>query len=454
MNGFWDTFGVAFFLTNFFYAFFVFYAYHRKQRLKTAELEYFGKLVNINLIASICVIFGGYTLTNLGDSNFFTQFFSRIYTVFLLIYNWYFAIYVVIISLNDEEINRYKKRINIISFIVFFINLILSLILPIELVNDERGIYSTGPAIYNLVIFGLVSCILGGYFMHHGLHKNHYKIRRYIPTIVSVAILIFMVAAQLTKLISIMETLVVTIMYFTVENPDIKIIEQLKIAKQEAEKANQNKSFFLSSMSHEIRTPLTAIVGFSEDIIDRKEETTEELYDKAKNILDLSNQVLDNVSNILDYNKYESSDISSIQVEYDFFKEFEKVIKTNIEMYSDNKHKINYYIFEDVPKRLVGDVIHIKEAFNMAIKYYVKSFNQDLMISIFSKENNGKQVIYFYLSDDFLLSLDQIKLNSKGKDYQDEEYNSLSRFIELYHGEIKMLDEGKILYSFVQKELK
>ena len=403
------------------------------------------------MIASICVIFGGYTLTNLGDSNFFTQFFSRIYTVFLLIYNWYFAIYVVIISLNDEEINRYKKRINIISLIVFLINLVLSLILPIELVYDERGIYSTGPAIYNLVIFGLVSCILGGYFMHHGLHKNHYKIRRYIPTIVSVAILIFMVAAQLTKLISIMETLVVTIMYFTVENPDIKIIEQLKIAKQEAEKANQNKSFFLSSMSHEIRTPLTAIVGFSEDIIDRKEETTEELYDKAKNILDLSNQVLDNVSNILDYNKYESSDISSIQVEYDFFKEFEKVIKTNIEMYSDNKHKINYYIFEDVPKYLEGDIYHIKECINKIITYYIDNYDNDLMITIVGKEKDNKCIIGVLFSDDFIYSNNDINLSVKGKDFYNEEFDTLNRFIEAYNGELKYLDDGKILYSIVQK---
>ena len=61
---------------------------------------------------------------------------------------------------------------------------------------------------------------------------------------------------------------VVLIMYHTIENPDMKMIETLNIAKEQAEKANHAKTDFLSSMSHEIRTPLNAIVGFSQCIDD------------------------------------------------------------------------------------------------------------------------------------------------------------------------------------------
>ena len=450
MRGIWDTFGLAFFLTNLFYAFFVYCAYHRKKRIESAELKYFGKLVNINLIACVCVIFCGATIANLGSANIFTQIVNRLYIVFLLIYNWYFAIYVVIISLTDEEIKKYQKRISIISLIVFIVNLILSLILPIELVYDERGMFSTGPAIYNLVIFGLISCILGGYFMHHGLRKNHYSIRRYIPTIVSVAILIFIDAIQLTQLISIMETLVVIVMYFTVENPDIKAIEQLKASKKEAEDANSFKTKFLSSMSREIRTPLTAIVGFSEDITDRKDETTEEVYEKAKNILNLSNKVLDSVSNILDH-RDDPSNVESKEITYDFSEELENIFKEKIDSYSDRNFKINYYFFENNPKYLIGDINRIKESINRIIKYYVDNFNNDLMITVVSSIKNDKCQVGVYFSNDFVYSADNINLSAKGIDFYNDEFDTLSIFIELYKGELKYIDDGKILYSIVQK---
>ena len=67
-------------------------------------------------------------------------------------------------------------------------------------------------------------------------------------------------------IVSISLTFINYVMYFTIENPDVKMIEQLNIAKDQADKANRAKTDFLSSMSHEIRTPLNAIVGFSECI--------------------------------------------------------------------------------------------------------------------------------------------------------------------------------------------
>ncbi len=178
--------------------------------------------------------------------------------------------------------------------------------------------------------------------------------------------------------------------------------EELKVAKDEADRANTAKSRFLANMSHEIRTPINTILGMDEMILREDKSLPVKAYSYsvtgyARSIKRATESLLGLVNDILDLSKIESGKMNLVEREYDTA-EFLRAITTMIRVKANEKDLLfNIDIDPEIPSKLYGDDGKIKQVIlNMltnAVKY-TKQGSFTLRLKLMGKEGDHCSIHY------------------------------------------------------------
>lgn len=148
-------------------------------------------------------------------------------------------------------------------------------------------------------------------------------------------------------------------------NEKMKTLEEesreAKVAREEAQRADYEKSMFLANMSHEIRTPMNAIIGMTDLIL--RDDINERVRANAIDIKNASDSLLGIINDVLDISKVESGRLELVNDEYDLRNMLSGIVSLISTRISKNKVEFMVEIDKTLPRKLIGDEVRVRQVF-------------------------------------------------------------------------------------------
>lgn len=384
-----------------FYSLLINIVYFSSKRLRSIENKIFEKIMLTNFVGVLLAIGSYFTIKNIDRFELLNTFVSKGYIVYLLTWLTLFSVYIFVISIKEgkDKKSEVNKIINLFG-ILYLIFLIIIIIKPLYYHNINRAIYSYGPSANVMYIVSIVYITV--WLIRLSTNIKRIRDKKYLPifAFMGLGLVVMIIQKQHPELLLMtsMETFIVFLMYHTIENPDMQIIEEVHRAKEISDNANEEKSMFLYNMTNEIR-------GITKDIDYSADNILEEVDNKKVDVLNIGNSAREIKNNTAKFTTMtnEILDISQMDSNIKIYNDkynVKIIIKELVQIYKkkaeDKGISFRTNIASDIPPYLYGDSMGLKEALSIildnSVKYTSSGFI-DFDVSTIIKRDIARLVI-------------------------------------------------------------
>ena len=443
-------YSICFTIAGVIFSILLFVLYNFKSNLKLLENKIYYGIIVTTIISGLIEIYSFILVRTSIFVNSVLYLFS-LKSLFLcfLVWIYLFTIYTVIVTINlkNKDYSRYRLAI-IISTIVFIIVSLTTMILPIDIIETDGLLLPTGVGVDIIYVLSLILFIIMISVIIS--NRRNLKNKKYYPMYFLLVILGIMIIVQKIfpslLLINFSLSILIYIMYFTIENPDIKLIKDLSYTRRMLEKQNEVVSGTVNNLAISLKNPLMEITNFSSKKINKKDEVSS--LEEIKKFQKLSLNLVDQINKIMDLTRIENRQLKIKNKLY----QTDNLINSIKDIINFRNVDVNYNIDNNIPKVLYGDDDNIKQTFTYLVEFINNYFNRyDLTINIskISVRNNCK-LMFSIIVNYKNTKLDFIERDNKCIiETNAWEYELYNRLVELQKGtyEVKK-DNSSLIFNF------
>lgn len=442
-------YSICFTIAGVIFSVLLFILYSFKTNFSTSENKIYHGMLITTIITGLIEIYSFILVRNniAVDSSLYLYSLKLLFLGFV-VWLYLFTLYTVIVTLKlkDKDNDRYRI-ILIISSIIFTILLVITIILPISINKAGDLLLPSGSGvdiIYLLAVLCFIIMIIAIISNHRELKNKKYYPVYFLLVILGIMILVQKIFPDLL-LINFSLSIIIYIMYFTIENPDIKLSKELEYTKELLDKRNELASNTINNLIISIKEPLTEIVNFSNKKINKNNISLS--LEEIKELQSKTFSLVDQVNKVMDITRIESSVYSIKERKY----QTSNLIDSIKGILEKNNIEVNYEM-DTLPKVLYGSDTNIVQTISYLVDFINKNFeNYTLSIKISSSLIRNKCHLKFSLIVDS--KYNNLDMQEKDNKYtissKSIEYEIYERLVDLQRGRNFISKDGsKVIFEF------